>query len=103
MNCQLYSGWRLSKRKPGVVPDGEGLVEAAGESNEVRCVGLRWRVGIGTGEGDGALVVNFGDEGLREEAVGFREGGSSDIREGGGYALGKGVGCGVGSGGEESS
>jgi len=35
VNCQLYSGWRLGKRKPGIVPDGEGLVEAAGESIKV--------------------------------------------------------------------
>jgi len=35
VNCQLYSGWRLSKRKPGVITDGERLVEAAGEGIEI--------------------------------------------------------------------
>ena len=40
MNCQLYRGWRLGKRNPGVIPDGEGLVDAAGESIEIWGVGL---------------------------------------------------------------
>ena len=103
MNCQLYSGWRLGKRKPGVIPNGEGLVETAGESIEVRGVGLRRGVGVGSGKGDGVSVIDLGDEAFWEEAVGFREGGSSNIREGGGYTLGKGVGCGVGSRSQEWS
>jgi len=47
VNCQLYSGWRLGKRKPGVITNGEGLVEAAGEDIEVWGVGLGWGVGVG--------------------------------------------------------
>ena len=35
VNCQLYSGWRLGKRKPGVINYGERLVEAAGESIQI--------------------------------------------------------------------
>jgi len=31
VNCQLYSGWRLCKRKPGVITDGARLVGAACE------------------------------------------------------------------------
>ena len=46
MNCQLYSGWRRGKHKPGIVSDGEGLAEAAGESIEVRGVGLGWGAGV---------------------------------------------------------
>jgi len=46
VNCQRYSGWRLGKRKPGVVPDGVGLVKAAGESIKVRGVGLCGGVGL---------------------------------------------------------
>jgi len=103
VNCQLYSGWRLGKRKPGIVPDGDGLVEAAGESIEVWGVGFGGGVGVGPSEGDGASVIDPSDEAFWEEAVGFREGGSSNIGEGGGYALGKGVGRGVGSRSEESS
>ena len=38
VNCQLYSGWCLGKRKPGVITDGERLVEAAGKGIEVWCV-----------------------------------------------------------------
>jgi len=38
VNCQLYSGWRLGKRKPGGITEGEGLVEAAGEGIEVQGV-----------------------------------------------------------------
>jgi len=103
VNCQLYSGWRLGKRKPGIVPDGKGLVESAGEGIEVRGVGFCGGVGVGSGEGDGASVVNLGDEALWEKAVRFREGGSSNVWEGRGYVLSKGMGRGVGSGSEESS
>jgi len=35
VNCQLSSGWSLGKRKPGVITDGERLVEAAGEGIEI--------------------------------------------------------------------
>jgi len=103
VNCQLYSGWRLGKRKPGVIPDREGLVEAAGEGIEVGGVSLRWGVGVGARRGDSASVVDLCDETFWEEAVGVGEGGSSYVWEGGGYALGKGVGGGVGSGSEEAS
>jgi len=71
VNCQLYSGWRLGKHKPGVIPDGEGLVEAAGESIEVRGVGLGGGVEFGSSEEEGASVVDFVDEVFWEEAVGF--------------------------------
>jgi len=103
VNCQLNSGRRLGKREPGIIPDWEGVVEAAGESIEVVGVGLRRGVGVGSGEGDGASVLDLRHEAFWEEAIRFREGGSSNVREGGGYALGKGVGCGVGSRSEESS
>ena len=98
MNCQHYSGWPLAKRKPGVISDGEGLVEAPGECIEVGCVGLYWGVGIGAREGDSSSVVNLYDETFLEEAIGLSEGSSSYVWEGGGYALSKGVGSGVGSG-----
>jgi len=62
VNCQLYSGWHLGKRKPGIVSDGEGLVEAAGESIEVRGLGFCCGVGVGACEGDSASVVNLSDE-----------------------------------------
>ena len=103
MNCQLYSGWRLGKRKPGVITDGEGLVEAAGEGIEIRGVRLGWGVGVSAREGNSASVVDLCDETFWEEAVGVGKGGGGYVWEGGGYALGKGVGSGVGSGGEEAS
>ena len=103
MNCQPYSGWRLGKRKPGVITDRDGLVEAAGEGIEVRGVRLRWGVGVGASKGNSASVVDSRDDPFREEAVGLGEGGSGYVWEGGGYALGKGVGGGVGSGSEEAS
>jgi len=99
----LYSGWRLGKRKPGVIPDGEGLAEAASEKIEVWGVGLRWGVGVGAPAGDSPSVVDLCDDAFWEEAVGLGEGGSSYVRQGGGYALSKGVGSGVGSGGKETS
>jgi len=33
VNSQLYCGWRLGKRKLGISPDGNGLVEAAHQEN----------------------------------------------------------------------
>jgi len=103
VNCPLYSGWRLGKGKPGIFPDGEGQVEAAGERIEVRGVGLSWGVRIGAREGDGAQVINLRDVAFREEAVGLGEGCSGYVGEGGGYALSKGLGSGSGSGAEETS
>jgi len=103
VNCQLYSGWPLGKRKPGVIPDVEGLGEAAGESIEVQGVGFSWGVGVGAREGDSASVVDLCDEALWEKAVGFGESGSSYVGEGGDYALSKGVGSGVRTGSEKTS
>ena len=73
MNCQLYSGWRQGKRKPGIRSCGVGLVEAAGESIEVGGVGTGWGVGVSDGEGYGAPVIDFSKESFGEEAVGVRE------------------------------
>jgi len=103
VNCQLYSGCLLGKRKLGVVPEGEGLVEVVGESIERRGVGLHGGVGVDARKGDSASVVNLCNEAFREETVGFREDGSSYIREGGGYVLYKGMGGRVGSHSEETS
>ena len=64
MNCQLYSGWRLGKRKPGVITNWEGLIEVAGEGIEIRGVGLGWGIGVGAREGSSASVVDLCDEHL---------------------------------------
>jgi len=103
VNCQLYSGWRLGKRKPGSVPNGEGLVETAGESIEVRGVGFCGGVRIGAREGDSARVIDLCDEAFREETVPLGEGGTSYRREGGSYALCKGMEGGARSSSEEMS
>ena len=84
MNRQLYSDWCLGKRKPGVIPDGEGLVEAAGESIEIWGVGFSWGIGDGACEGDSASVIDLCDEALFVETVALSEGGSSYVGEGGG-------------------
>ena len=100
MNCQLYSGWREGKRKPGVRPCGEGLVEAAGESIEVWSVEAGGSVGVRDGEGYGASVIYLGEEALGEEAFGFSEGGGNNVWEGsldissegvGGWAVSDGI------------
>jgi len=91
VNCQLYNGWHLGKRKPGIVPNGEGLVEVVGESIEVRGVGCRGGRGIGTGVRGGTSVVDLVYEAFGEEAVGVGTGGGSDVGEGSGYALSEGV------------
>ena len=103
VNCQLYSGWRLCKRKPGVINDGERLVDAAGESIEIRGVGFSEGFGVDAHDGGSPSVVDLCDEAFPEEAVGFSEGGSGYVGEGGGNALGKGVGGRVGSGSKETS
>jgi len=87
VNCQLYSGWHLGKRKPGIVPDGEGLVEAAGESIKIQGVGFCRGVGISACERDGTSVIDLGYEALGEEAVRVGEGGGTDVRKGSGYPL----------------
>jgi len=103
VNCQLYSGWRLGKHKAGVSPNREELVEAAGKTIEVGGVIFGGGVGIGTSREDDTLVVNLYNEALGEEAVRVDEGGGSNVREGGGYALCKRMGDGVGSDSEEGS
>jgi len=95
VNCQLYSGWRPGKCKPGIVPDGEGLVEAAGESIKVGGIGVCGGVGVGSGEGDSTSVVNLRDEAIGEEAVEVSEGRGSDVGKGSDYATCKGVGNGL--------
>ena len=82
MNCQLYSGRHEGKRKPGVRSRGVGLVEAAGESIEVWGVGAGRGVGVGDGDGYGASVIDLGEKTFGEEAIGVREGGGDDVREG---------------------
>ena len=62
MNCQLYSSWRLGTCKPGVVPDREGLVEAAGASIKVWRVRLCPGVGVSAGKGVSASVIDLSDE-----------------------------------------
>jgi len=59
VNCQLYSGRRLDNRKPGIIRDREGLLEAAGESIEVVRVGSPAGVGVGTGKGEGASLIDL--------------------------------------------
>jgi len=75
----------------------------AGESIEVRSVGFRVGVGVGAREGDSPSVVALCDEAFREQVVGLGEGGSSYVREGGGYALCQGIGSGIGSCSEKKS
>ena len=70
MNCQLYSGWREGKRKPGIRPCGEGVVETAGESIEIRRVGAGGSVGVCDGEGYGSSVIDLSKKALGEKAVG---------------------------------
>jgi len=103
VNCQLYRGLRLGNRNPEVIHDGEGLVEAAGESIEIRGARLCRGVRVGSCEGDTASVVDLYDEALWEETVGVGAGGSSYVREGGSCAVCKGVGNGFGPSGEERS
>ena len=87
LNCQLYSGWRLGKFKPGIVSDREGQVEAAGESIEVGGVGLCGGGGVSNPERDPTSVVDFGYETFGADAVGVGHGGGSDVGKSSGYGL----------------
>ena len=69
MNCQLYSGWHQGNRRPGIVSDGEGLVEAAGDSIEVWSIGFRGGVRIGARERDSAPVIDLCDETFRRRQL----------------------------------
>jgi len=91
VNGQLYSGWRLGKRKPEVIPDGKGLVEAAGESIEVWGVGFCRGAGFSASKGAGTSVIDLGYEAFGEEAVGIGEGGGSNVGKGSRYGLCEGV------------
>jgi len=102
VNCPLYTGWHLGKRKPGVIPDGEGLVQAAGVSIEVWGVGLCWSVGISAGKSDCTSVIDFGYKVFRQEAVRLGEGGGTDVGQGSSDALCEGVLGGVCSSSEEA-
>ena len=97
-----YTSWHLGKCKPGIVTDGEGLVQAAGESIEVLGVGPSRGVRICAGGRDGTSVVDLGYEPFREEAVGVSDGGGSDVGKGSGNALCVGVSGGVGFGSDEA-
>jgi len=103
MNRQLYSCWRLGKRKPAIVHDGKELVEGVGQRIEVRGLGLGWGVGVSASERASSSVVDLCDEAFREEAVGLNEGSTRYVGEGGSYMLCKGVGSGFGSGSKEMS
>jgi len=89
VNCQLYSSWCRGKRKPGVIPNWEGLVEVAGESLEVWGVGKSGGIGVGTGEGESSLFVNLHDDTFGKKAVGVGEGGGGNSWKEGSYTLGK--------------
>ena len=47
---------------PGVVGDGEGLIEAGGESLKKGGIGSGGEGGVDNGKGDGALTVDNGLE-----------------------------------------
>ena len=63
-----------------------GLVEAAGDSIEVGGVGGGGGVGVCSGEGNGATIINLSDEPLGEEGIGGSEGGCDKVWESEGYA-----------------
>ena len=103
MNCQLYSDWCLVKRKPVIVPKGEGLLEAAGETIEVQGVGFCGGVWTSACERDSTSVVALGYGAVGAEAFGVGKGSGSDVRQGRGYALCEGVWGGVLSSSKEVS
>ena len=67
--CQLYRGWRQGECSLRVGPDGEGLVEAAGESIEVWGLGGSRSVRVRACERHRTTVVDLGDETFGWEAV----------------------------------
>jgi len=79
----------------GLSPTGKEWFEVAGETIEIRGVGICWGVGVGARERYRASLVDLGDQALWEEPVRFGDGGGSYVGEGGSYAWGKAVGAGL--------
>ena len=103
MNCQLGSSWHLGKCEPGIVPDREGLVEAAGDSIKVEGVRVPGGGGVTAGEGPGTTVINHPYESFGCEPVRVGNRSSSNVEDGGGHVLRGGMGETVGSDSEEAS
>ena len=66
---------------PGVVGDGEGLIEAGGKGVKKGSVGCSRDGSVDNGEGDGAFAIDKGLERNRKLGVGFFEDGRSNVRE----------------------
>ena len=81
MNGELEVGGGEAEGLPGVIGDGEGLIEAGGNGLKKGGVGRGGDGGVDNGEDDGALVVDKGLERNRELGVGLFEDGGSDVRE----------------------
>ena len=62
MNGELEVGGGEAEGLPGVVGDGEGLIEAGGKSLKKGGVGCSGDGGVDNGEGDGAFTVDKGLE-----------------------------------------
>ena len=62
MNGELEVGGGESEGLPGVVGDGEGQIEAGGESLKKGGIGSGGDGGVDNGEGDGAFTVDKGLE-----------------------------------------
>ena len=73
VNGELEVGGGKSEGLPGIVGNGEGLVEAGGESLKKGGVGSGGNGGVDNGEGDGALTVDKGLERNRKLGVGLLE------------------------------
>ena len=81
VNGQLEVGRGKAESRPGVIGDGEGLIQAGDKGLKKGGVGRGGDGGVDNGEGDGAFDIDKGLERNRELEVGLFEDGGSNIRE----------------------
>ena len=81
VNSELEVGGGEAESLPGVIGDGEGLIEVGGKGLKKGGVGSGGDGGVDNGEGDSVLAIDKGLERNRELRVGLLEDGGSDVRE----------------------
>ena len=78
---ELEIGGSEAESLPGVIGDGEGLIEAGGKGLKKGSVGGGGDDRVDNGEGDGAFAIDKGHERNRELGVGLFEDRGSNVRE----------------------
>ena len=81
MNDELEVGGGEAESLPGVIGDGEGLIDAGAKGLKKGSVGRGGDGSVDNGEGDGPFAIDKGLERNRKLGVGLFKDGGSDVRE----------------------